>query len=383
MILTTRESDLRLLKASFREFYFNHGKEITGPAKIQNREFGFMGFNGAMKRHLGFSSLGGLVAALVLETPSDVFTSNAQYDFPTFPITEKGWRGAELIFDIDLKDLDLECKQSHSYAICSSCGSCHILRPEKSCPMCRSVSVHSVVLPCDNCIKGLKNEVRKLHHLLVDDLGIDPETINTYFSGNNGFHVHVLDEAFADLNGHARADLAGYLMGTGLLTEVLGVRKDSRNEFRIKFPLGGMDYGWRKRICERLGISVSSQKKLARMIEQLGGINQFKARINEITNEMGIRIDSQVTTDIHRVFRLSGTLNGKSGLTKTLCTDLNSFDPFDEPCQLSKREVAVKVLLPQLKIRFKGERYNISNEDVSVPLFVAVYLISKGLAHAL
>ncbi|MGI0042742.1 MAG: hypothetical protein ACRD47_03435, partial [Nitrososphaeraceae archaeon] len=69
-------------------------------------------------------------------------------------------------------------------------------------------------------------------------------------------------------------------------------------------------------------------------------------------------------------------------LTKTLCLDLNSFDPFDESCQLSSREVAVEIMPPRLKLRLKGERFNLSEEIVRVPIFIGVYLISKGLAHA-
>lgn len=382
MISTKTSKDLQMMKAAFREFYFNHGNRIEEPVRIQNREFGLMGFDGVMKRHLKFSSLGRLVASLVLETPSDVFSSNAQYDFPVLPISEKGWRGADLIFDIDLKDLDLKCRLSHSYMTCFSCRSCYFLGSEDRCPKCGSNNFAEVMLPCDRCINGLKNEVSKLHHFLVSDIGISPEKITTYFSGNNGFHVHVLDESFNDLNSQARADLAAYIMGLGILADVIGVRKDTHNDFRVRFPLGGLDYGWRKRISDKLGISITSQRKLTKLVKELGEIEQFRKRVADIAKEMGVRIDSQVTTDVHRVFRMPGTLHSKSGLTKTLCLDLNSFDPFDESCQLSSREVAVEIMLPRLKLRLKGERFNLSEEIVRVPIFIGVYLISKGLAHA-
>jgi DNA primase small subunit len=80
---------------------------------------------------------------------------------------------------------------------------------------------------------------------------------------------------------------------------------------------------------------------------------------------------------------MPGTLNGKSGLTKIFCRDLDLFDPFDDACQLSEREVLVKLMLPRLKLRLKGQRFDLSKDTVRVPLFVAVYLISKGLAHTL
>ncbi len=382
MIRTKTGEDLHLVKTAFREFYFNHGNKVEEPPRMQNREFGLMGFDGIMKRHLEFSNLGGLVAALILETPSDVFASNAQYDFPMLPISEKGWRGADLIFDIDLKDLNLKCRQSHSYRTCLSCSSSYASGSQESCPKCGSNSFADSMLPCDKCVNGLKNEVMKLHRFLTSDIGISPEKITTYFSGNNGFHVHVLDESFNDLNTRARADLAAYIMGVGILPDVIGAAKDMRSDFRVRFPMGGLDYGWRKRISDRLGLSITSQKKLSNLIKELGGLEQFRRRVAEITKEMGVRIDSQVTTDVHRVFRLPGTLNGKSGLTKILCADLNTFDPFDEPCQLSSREVTVKITLPKLKLQLKGERFNLTEDFVHVPMFMGVYLISKGLAHA-
>lgn len=382
MILTKTDEDLHIIKIAFREFYFNHGNKVEEPSKIENREFGLMGFDGLMKRHLKFTSLGGLVASLLLETPSDVFASNAQYDFPALPISEKGWRGADLIFDIDLKDLDLKCMQSHSYMTCLSCSSSYNSGSQESCPKCGSTNFAESMLPCDRCVSGLKNEVLKLHRFLTSDIGISPEMISTYFSGNNGFHVHVLDESFNDLSSRARADLAAYIMGVGILAEAIGVTKDTRNDFRIKFPINGLDHGWRKRISNRLGISITSHKRLTNLIKELGGLEQFRKRIVEITREMGVPIDSQVTTDVHRVFRLPGTLNGKSGLTKILCMDLNSFDPFEESCQLSNREVTVRITFPKLKLRLKGERFNLTDELVRVPMFTGVYLISKGLAHA-
>ena len=381
MILTKTNEDIHLIKTAFREFYFKHGNKIEEPSKIQSREFGLMGFNGAMKRHLKFSSLGGLIASLVFETPSDAFVSNAQYDFPFLPINEKGWRGADLIFDIDLKDLDLKCAGSHSYSTCISCHSSYTSASIESCPKCGSNTIAGSLLPCSKCIKELKNEVLKLHDFLTSDIGIDPEVINTYFSGNNGFHVHVLDGSFYELNSQARADLAAYIMGEGILTDAIGAVKDSRSDFRIRFPVGGLDYGWRKRISERLGISISSQRKVTKIIRELGGLGQFHRRLSEITSELGVKIDAQVTTDIHRVFRLPGTLNGKSGLTKVRCVDINSFDPFDASCQLSCREVVIKGALPKLKVRLRGETFNLADQPVRVPTFTGVYLISKGLAH--
>lgn len=46
-----------------------------------------------------------------------------------------------------------------------------------------------------------------------------------------------------------------------------------------------------------------------------------------LTEKAGATIDAQVTCDIRRIFRMPGTLHGKSGLPKVRVDDLDSFDP--------------------------------------------------------
>src|SRR5215217_4025417 len=108
------------IKKAFREYYFNQSKAIEEPLKMEQREFGYMQFGQAgMLRHLSFKSMKELDAMLVREAPSDVYCSNGYYQFPTQqPMQEKQWLGADMIFDIDGKDLGLPCVPSHSYLVC-------------------------------------------------------------------------------------------------------------------------------------------------------------------------------------------------------------------------------------------------------------------------
>src|SRR5688572_26923862 len=87
------------VKNAFKEYYFR-SKKIEEPARIEQREFGYSHFGQkGMTRHLSFSSMGELVATLVREVPSDVYSSNACYRFPTYPMQEKEWIEASIIFD--------------------------------------------------------------------------------------------------------------------------------------------------------------------------------------------------------------------------------------------------------------------------------------------
>jgi DNA primase small subunit len=147
---------ISVIKKAFREYYFNQSKAIEEPLKMEQREFGYMHFGQAgMLRHLSFKSMKELDAMLVREAPSDVYCSNAYYRFPTQqPMQEKQWLGADLIFDIDGKDLGMPCLPSHSYSVCINCGS--LSPPEQndeerssySCPSCGCKKADHVSIPC-------------------------------------------------------------------------------------------------------------------------------------------------------------------------------------------------------------------------------------------
>jgi DNA primase small subunit len=300
---------------------------------------------------------------------------------------EKQWLGADLIFDIDGKDLNLPCVSSHSYLLCTNCGYalCRIPEEQKSysCSSCGSNKVEALSIPCPNCVEASKNEIRRLISFLDADLGVEPDYIHTYFSGNNGFHVVVKHEAYTLLDPHARSELVGYLSGAGLMSESIGVRKSNTQELcTIKFPRSGLAYGWRRRIADKLKIDNSSTTKLKHTVKEKGGYASFTNELDALVKEMGVRLDPQVTTDIHRVFRMPGTLNGKSGLLKAKCTDLQSFDPFEDACVLGDTKVSVKLKAP-VKVKMRNKSFNITKEAADLPAYVAIYLMCKGLADAI
>ncbi|TMP96232.1 MAG: hypothetical protein E6K99_10360 [Thaumarchaeota archaeon] len=105
---------IRFLKATYKEHYFRDSDRIEFPSKIEEREFGYMPFGGGMVRHLTFRSAGEAVAEIVRQAPSSVYCSNALYDSPSLPMEEKGWKGAELIFDIDASDISTMSARSAS-----------------------------------------------------------------------------------------------------------------------------------------------------------------------------------------------------------------------------------------------------------------------------
>lgn len=190
-------------------FYFRHSKMIEEPKNIELREFGFRYPSGVVARHMAFKHMKELLAQLVKENPTDVYCSNAIYSDPSArPMEAKGWQGADMIFDIDAPD---------------------------------------------------KEAVKDLCTILNITFGIAENKIHIYFSGNKGFHIHVIDSNFSKLDADSRLQVVQYIL---------------------------------------------------KQQPRLQGI-----------------LDGQVTTDIHRIFRMPGTINSKRNLLKVRVTDIDSFVP--------------------------------------------------------
>ena len=380
-----RNESISVVKSAFKAYYFNHLSLIEEPDHIEQREFGYMPFESGMVRHLSYRTKGDLIATLVRNVPSDLYCSNALYRYPTSDMQKKEWLGADLIFDIDGKDLHLPCEATHSYSICSKCDLVSNGKYDL-CQQCKSGSLDHTSLPCDKCIAALKKEVKRLIDVLTGDLGVDENSISVYFSGNNGFHIVATDESFRSLTSEARSDIVSYLTGTNFMAENIGIRKgkekSNASDFMIKFPKSGLSYGWRKRVADKFGIDHTSVAKLNHIVQRAGGYEAFKVELAKITKTLGVKADPQVTMDVHRIFRMPGSINSKSGLTKINCDNLESCDPLKDACLLASAEVSVmiKTLSPRLDFKLKGKMFRIKDNTLKLPLFAAVYLICKGLA---
>jgi DNA primase small subunit len=380
----SRENEnITVVKDAFREYYFNHINLLETPDHLEQHEFGYVPFGSGMIRHLSFRNKGDLIATLVRDVPKDFYCSNAYYRFPTYSMKEKHWLGADLIFDIDAGDLQLPCELSHSYFICTRCKA--VSARSDVCECCKNTALNKTSIPCDKCIIALKREVRRLTTVLTNDLGIEEKFFTIHFSGNNGFHIVASDKSFHVLGPEARSDIVSYLIGTNMMTESIGVRKGrdrSGSDFLIKFPKSGLSYGWRKRIADRLGIEQASVLKLNNIVQRNGGYEGFKAELARMTKSLGVKIDPQVTMDVHRIFRMPGTINSKSGLIKMRCNDLESFDPMTHSCLLGDKNVKVKTnLSSQICFKLKGKSFRLKDKIIELPLFAAVYLVCKGLAE--
>lgn len=371
---------MMLLKRYFKEYYFKHSDRISAPKNIESREFGYFPFNGAMVRHLTFSDIGIFRALLVKEGPAGVYCSNSEYQEPAAEMQKKGWIRAQLIFDIDADALKLPCKNEHDLWFCKQCGRKEFgMRPEV-CPSCKGSRILDMPWACRNCIQGTKKEVFKLLEFLEGDFGISRSQITIYFSGNAGFHIEIGESQYDELDQHGRSEISDYLTAQGVMAQTFETTK-----------LLPSDPGWRGRVARYIRDlppgskpfkSAEFEKRAFEMASDLDQ-DEMDNLVASAVSSNNVKIDAMVTTDIHRVFRMPETLNNKTGLVKRKCTEISSFDPFSEAVALPEEDemISLKVdICPQISLCNQNFGPVVKPTAVKVPLYLAVYLISRGVA---
>jgi DNA primase small subunit len=393
----------------FCEYYQNPSTNIPAPTSPSQREFAYLLFKERfMVRHKRFEGIRTLRAALSETVPSDVYHSCAYYENPDFDMDKKGWLGADLVFDIDADHIPTTCDKIHDEFTCAKCGfSGKGLVPEV-CPACEATKFETKTWPCELCIKSARDETAKLIDMLENDFGFSLDELHVFFSGHRGYHVHVEDEAVRSLDAMARKEIVDYIIGLGIK---LFEKKPKKATADTKFRLH--DFGWNRRLKigmktflsnatrdELVKIGFKDQKKLDIIVAKKGvlidrcldegywdgffgvGDGTWMKMAEFIREQQSANIDTVVTTDIHRLIRMNGTLHGKTGLMKVEfpAKNLQDFDPFIGAVAFKKG--AVKVLVSDVpEFKLGGETLGpYKNETVELPVAAAVMLICKGRA---
>ena len=317
-----------------------------------------------MIRHLSFKSKGEALAEILKQSPSSVYCSNARYEYPTRPIEEKGWLGAELIFDIDATDIPTACKRGHDIWYCEKChASGKLPRPAK-CAKCGgpTVEFHG---RCETCLDAAKDHAMRVAGFLTNEFGVGRESILLYFSGNRGYHLHIFDRRVDSLYPAARGEIAEYMRGSGLPPS-----QTLASSLRRRPPGAPQGAGWTRRIT---GYVDERRQDYSGTLQKL---------VSEAISSQRAMVDSSVTTDIHRVFRLSGTLHGNTGMMMKRIESSGSFDPQEDPVVLSDRPVRVRVeFYPRFRMKHRDFGPFFKPEDVELPTYAAVSILTRGLGE--
>jgi len=402
----------RFVQGKFAEYYGSDSFSVHPPTSIEKREFGFLLLKERiMLRHKTFRNPDDLRSFLERIIPSDVYYSSAYYERPDREMEEKGWLGADLIFDIDADHIPTPCAKDHDRWVCTSCGTTGRGLVPKECPVCGERGFDERTWPCEVCLESAKAEAMKLIDMLMKDFGFPPEEIRVSFSGHRGYHVHVESENIRKLDQMARKEIVDYLLGIGLETGFHGLA-NSTTRARVLAGPRLDDSGWRGRIArgtyeflhtatpealEKIGLkttianTISKHKKeLLESWKEAGpwgivkgiGIESWRKIAEHGITTQSSKIDTVVTTDIHRLIRLGNTLHGKTGLKKVgvAIKELEAFDPFKDAVVFKEGTVKMHVS-DGPKFRIGDEIYGpYKEEKIELPTAAALLLLCKKAA---
>ncbi len=408
-------SSLHFIQDRFTEYYQKHSSGIHPPASIGKREFGFLLFKDRiMLRHKAFKNVGDLRSFLKRLIPSDVYYSSAYYERPERDMEKKGWLGADLVFDIDADHIPTPCAKDHDRWVCMGCGATGRGLAPQECPACGERRFDERTWPCEVCLESAKAETMKLIDMLMKDFGFLPEEVSVGFSGHRGYHVHVESEEIRKIDQMARKEIVDYLVGIGVETGFHGLENGGKRAHILAGPSLD-DSGWRGRIArgtyeflltatpeelEKIGLKktlvntiIKHKKELLESWKEAGpwgivkgiGIEGWKKIAEHGVTRQSTKIDTVVTTDIHRLIRLSNTLHGKTGLKKieVPITEIEDFDPFKDAVVF--REGTVTVLVSDApKFRLGDGIYGpYKEEKVELPTAAALLLLCKRAAKVI
>ncbi|MEM3839191.1 MAG: DNA primase small subunit PriS [Candidatus Micrarchaeaceae archaeon] len=378
------EKGIPFVKGLIANYYKNFGP--AGPDMVSQREFGVGTFERKIAfRHLSFAGPEQLRRYLASEAPAFVSYSASYYRSPAArPMEAKGWLGAEIVFDLDVTDMNLQCQKLH--------GKSWI---------------------CSGCFDAVKAETTKLiEQFLVPDFGFSEREISINFSGNRGYHVHVNNEAVRSLDSAARKEITDYIAGIGIEMQeffpTLGIRgKPLTGPKPTEGGWGGklarhflklMESGPEAMVSEGIDRPTANMMYKKRALVQLG-INsgnwdmvyiknkaEFWRRVLEnLTVKQSDRIDRNVTNDTSHLIRLPDTIHGETGLVaKTVgsLSELERFEPTKDAIAFRKGETKISANT-DFELYMNGMRFGPYGGNIRVPIYVAVYLYLKGYAKML
>jgi DNA primase small subunit len=399
------------IRKKFAEYYMRNSYRIKPPPQMEKREYGFILFKEKMMiRHKSFGNVEELKSFIENVAPSDAYHSAAYYLKPEEDMEKKGWLGADLIFDLDADHIETPCKKQHDKWVCENCGTSGKGQAPENCPACQQMKIKEEAWLCEQCLEKAKDETIKLIDMLISDFGLAQNQMSIHFSGHRGYHLHVRSEEVIGLSESERREIVDYILGTGLDPVFHGLLvKKGKTESLTGPEL--TDPGWRGRLARgvyeiltkaeeielmKFGLTKSAARKIVEKRDELtvnwlkkiewgslSGVG-FKAwrKIAEkaVTNKSA-RIDTVVTTDIHRLIRLTETLNGKTGLRVLEVKDKNleAFDPFKEALAFEGEETIYIKEAPQF--RLGEETYGpYQKQKKELPAAAALLLICKGKA---
>lgn len=361
------------------------------PPRFGRREWGFMFLaKHFVARHIAFREKEELKRYLASQAPAHAYYSTAYYENAAAPtMHEKGWLGADLIFDLDAD---------------------HVLGAQGK--------------PFHEMLALVKEETQWLiDEFLERDFGFSEKEMRIVFSGGRGYHVHVTSPEVLELGSPERRDIVDYVTATGLVPEAFvherGYDVDAfRGKAKKTVVMPAPDApGWGGRLARvvlrKVGElrSMPEEQALA-ALREVKGVGEKRARdtLDAIRKsqaahganpapvlpralfdawkkaaavEAAGEADEPVTSDIKRLIRLPGSIHGKTGLRVTILRrdELEGFDPLRDAVPWSEEPVRVKVGQPDA-FTIRGQEFRVAPGERELPLYAAMFLMLRRKALA-
>lgn len=402
-----------IVRREFSRYYSELDPEELRIPEMQSREFAFLQFGGeVMIRHMKFPDPHSMKEYITKNTPAHIYHSSAYYAKPDAQdMNAKGWMGADLIFDVDSDHIRTACKDRHDRWKCLECGTEGVGFPPEGCPKCGMKKIETRTWICEECLDAAKKEVLKImEEYLIPDFGVSANDFDVYFSGHRGYHIHVHSEAFRQLSGDGRREIADYVRGIGLDIRSHGFRKIG-NDLLVGPDM--KDGGWRGRTARAIyafvnratydelkevvspnvakNIYENKDKFLGNISSDppyWGGLKGYTLESLEkiakfAVKELSCNIDERVTIDTKRLIRCPNSLHGKSALRtmRISYSELERFDPLKQAIAFKKGSIRVYVKeCPHVRIG-DDEIGPLKGEDLEVPMALGLYLICRGAAE--
>jgi DNA primase small subunit len=383
------------LAGRFADYY--RGTAIQLPPAAADREWGHIPFTGGdgttMVRHQSLLGMPGgpgeLGSFLADESPQHVYFSAARYDDPhDRTMAEKGWNGADLVFDLDADHLPGVDPETASYT---------------------------------EMLAACKGALEDLLDVLTRDFGVRDDEMEIVFSGGRGYHVHVRREGLRGLDSAARREIVDYVRGVGIDEDgLIAKRPNERGTLQKRIRAEG---GWGRRVHERLVDYTETLREMPESaalerLQQLDGVGEktaqtiygvlernpegvregnvelgpgagtlVRALAERVLDEETAPIDEPVTTDVRRLIRLPGSLHGGTGfVVRRLDREsVAGFEPTRDAVadRFRGQRVMVDVTDPgPVPVGEDGDdSFRLSEGTQSVREFVGVFLLARGRAE--
>lgn len=377
--------------------------DLWSPPRIKTREWMFIPFGGAPPiRHKGFATTESVRTFLNARAMHSCFYSTAYWQRPyELKMADKGWHGADLIFDLD---------GDHLPGV-----------TDKDFP---------------GMMEVIQEQAWSLwNDFLQPEFGFRDDYLQVTFSGHRGFHLHYRDPKFFHLDSEARRELVSHIRGEGVDVKgglaryhdssATGWTKRLRNgmddmiQTLRNIDTGGPNASEELKRLEaglqslqsREGVTsqrtAASIKKLAEVVNhdqraqrlkdgrfelldkyQTLFLNLLKSDTSVVLGSAG-ETDEVVTIDVRRQIRWPTSLHGKSGMRVSefpldrLDPDgSNPYKPLSEAMALNTNDsLEVEMLVDDAIAQFGERRIDAKcGEKVIIHEAGATFLVLKGWA---